>query len=185
MLPRLEGLGYVERRAPLERGGFVERRSRYRLHDPFFRFWFRYVWPNRSRLERGRVDEVAVKIDADFNNYMGLAFEDVCRTWLGAYATGPEADGITEIGSWWHRTGSPEIDIVTLRGGRFGPMGSCKWDRAAPPQALGNLMRDRETLAGPEADSELLVFARGFSDDLAQRAERESARLVAIDELYS
>jgi uncharacterized protein len=184
MLPRLEDLGYVERRPPLERGGFVETRSSYRLRDPFFRFWFRYVWPNRSRLERGRVDEVATKIDTDFDNYMGLAFEDLCRTWLGTYATGPEADGITEIGSWWHRTGSPEIDIVTLRGRRFGPMGSCKWDKGAPPQVLGNLMRDRETLAGPDADGELLVFARGFSDDLLQHAERERARLISISELY-
>jgi hypothetical protein len=184
MLPRMEELGYVERRAPLERGGFVEKRSSYRLRDPFFRFWFRYVWPNRSRLERGRVDEVAAQIEADFDNYMGPVFEDVCRTWLGTYATGREADGITEIGSWWHRTGSPEIDIVTLRGRRLGPVGSCKWDKAAPPQALGNLMRDREVLAGPDADGELLVFARGFSDDLAQRGARERARLIAVDELY-
>lgn len=184
MLPRLEELGYVERRAPLERRGFAERRSSYRLRDPFFRFWFRYVWPNRSRLERGRVDEVAARIDADFDNYMGPAFEDVCRTWLGTYSTVPEAEGITEIGSWWHRTGRPEIDIVTLRGRKFGAMGSCKWDRAAPPQALGNLMRDREALAGPDADGGVLVFARGFSDDLAQRAAREGVRLVTLDDLY-
>ena len=184
MLPRLEELGYVERRAPLERGGFAARRSSYRLRDPFFRFWFRYVWPNRSRLERGRVEEVAARIEADFDTYMGLAFEDACRAWLGSYATGPEADGITEIGSWWHRTGRPEIDVVTLRGRRLGPLGSCKWDRAASPQALGNLRRDREALAGPDAEGELLVFARGFSDDLAQRSAREGARLIAANELY-
>jgi hypothetical protein len=44
-------------------------------------------------------------------------------------------------------------------------------------------MRDRELLAGPDADGELLVFARGFSDDLAQRASRQGARLVVIDEV--
>ena len=130
---------------------------------------------------------------------MGLAFEDACRTWLGGYATGPEADGITEIGSWWHRTGSREIDVVTLRrysaeprfvsrfiaeARRLGPLGSCKWDPAASPQALGKLRRDREALAGPDAEGELLVFARGFSDDLVQRSAREGARLVAVDELY-
>jgi len=185
MLPRLEELGYVERRAPLERGGFVARRSSYRLRDPFFRFWFRYVWPNRSRLERGRTEEVAVRIEADFDNFMGLAFEDISRTWLGTYATGPEAEGLTEIGSWWHRTGSPEIDVVALRGRKLGPLGSCKWDREAAPQALGELMRDREALAGPDADGELLVFARGFSDDLTQRAARAGARLVSVDELYA
>jgi AAA+ ATPase superfamily predicted ATPase len=184
MLPRLDELGYVERRAPLERRGFVERRSSYRLRDPFFRFWFRYVWPNRSRLERGRVREVAAKIEADFDTFMGAAFEDVCRTWLGTYATGPEAQDLTEIGAWWHRSGNPEIDIVTLRGRRLGPLGSCKWDRNAPPQALGELLRDREMLAGPDTEGELLVFARGFSNDLIQRAEREGARLVGIDELY-
>jgi hypothetical protein len=186
MLPRLEELGYVERRAPpLERGGFVERRSSYRLRDPFFRFWFRYAWPNRSRLERGRVDEVAARIRADVDNFMGPAFEDACRAWLGSYATGPEADGSTEIGSWWHRTGSPEIEVVTLRGRRLGSLGSCTWDQAASPQALGNLKRDREVLAGPDADGELLVFALGFSADLEQHAARDGARLIALDELYA
>jgi AAA+ ATPase superfamily predicted ATPase len=185
MLPRLEELGYVERRSPLERSGHVERRSSYRLSDPFFRFWFRYVWPNRSRLERGRVSEVAEKITADVDTFMGLAFEDVCRTWLGTYASGPESQGLTEIGSWWHRTGNPEIHVVTLRGRKFGPLGSCKWDKSASAQALGNLMRDREALAGPDADGELLVFARGFSDDLRRRAARAGARLVDTDELYA
>jgi AAA+ ATPase superfamily predicted ATPase len=54
MPARLEELGYVEKRYPVELKA-REGRSSYRIRDPFFRFCFRYVFPNRSRLERGRV----------------------------------------------------------------------------------------------------------------------------------
>jgi hypothetical protein len=55
-LARLEDLGYLERRYPVTADG-REQRPGYHIEDPFFRFWFRYVAGNRSRLERHRVAE--------------------------------------------------------------------------------------------------------------------------------
>jgi len=185
MLERMETLGYIERRQPLTRKGFDQSRGVYRLSDPFFRFWFRYVWPNRSRLERGRVADVAAKVMADLDNFMGLIFEDCCRVWLGAYCDEPLASDVTEVGSWWARNHQPEIDIVTLRGHRYGPLGACKWDAHAPSQVLGTLRRDRETLLGPDADGELVIFARGFAEDLVSRAERDGVRLVSAADLFA
>ena len=185
MLTRLEELGYVERRSPLGPRGFAEKRSVYRLSDPFLRFWFRYVFPNRSRLERGRVSEVLATIEADLDTYMGLAFEDCCRTWLSTYAPATVGGAITEIGGWWHRTGTPEIDIVALRAGGPPLLGSCKWSAKAPSNVLGALRRDRDALLGEQDDAELLVFARGFSDELVAHAAREEVRLVSADELFA
>ncbi len=56
-LERLEDLGYVAPRYPLAADG-IEDRSSYQIADPYFRFWFRYVANNRSRLESGRIEEV-------------------------------------------------------------------------------------------------------------------------------
>jgi AAA+ ATPase superfamily predicted ATPase len=184
MLERLEDLGYVERRAPLSPAGFAPKRSVYRLSDPFMRFWFRYVFPNRSRLERGRVSEVLAAIEADLDTYMGLAFEDCCRIWLSTYAPEQIGAGITEVGGWWHRTGTPEVDVVALRERHPPLLGSCKWSAAAPSNVLGVLRRDRDALLGAGHDAQLLVFARGFSDELVAHATREDVRLISASDLF-
>ncbi len=184
MLRRLEELGYVERRSPLEPDGVVEKRGIYRLSDPYFRFWFRYVFPNRSRLERGRVIEVLDTIEADLDTYMGLAFEDCCRTWLGTYAPDPLGTGLREIGSWWHRTGSPEIDIVGIRDHDEPLVGSCKWNASTSTNVLGALRRDQERFLGPDAPAARVIFARGFSDELIDRAKRDGTELVPAAALF-
>ena len=66
-LDRLAKLRYIEQRQPLGGNGSAS----WSVSDPFFRFWFRYVYPNRSRLQRGRVDEVCEAILADIDNHMG------------------------------------------------------------------------------------------------------------------
>lgn len=78
-LERLQELAYLEFKAPSDPKD-QSRRGVYRIADPYFRFWFRYVFPHRSRLELGRVDEVAAEvaaeIEGDFDNHMGPIFED-------------------------------------------------------------------------------------------------------------
>src|SRR5579875_2042222 len=110
-LARLEDLGYIERRYPLTADG-REQRPGYHIEDPFFRFWFRYVAVNRSRLERRRTSEVLDEILADMDNTMGWAFEQCCRRWAGVYAPEDTVGAPREIGSWWSRGGKTEIDVV-------------------------------------------------------------------------
>ena len=46
-LDQLAKLRYIEERRSLEGNGSAS----WSVSDPFFRFWFRYVYPNRSRLQ--------------------------------------------------------------------------------------------------------------------------------------
>lgn len=183
MLERLGSLGYIELREPLGHGGPIANRGAYRIADPFFRFWFRYVFPSRSRLERGRVQDVCDAITADLDSFMGLAFEDACREWVGRYAD--ELPSFQELGNWWDRRGQTEIDVVATARRRFVLVGSCKWSQHADTNVLGQLKRDAETL-GPAADgAQLCIFARGFDPELSERAPREGVRLIDADELFS
>lgn len=184
MLTRLGELGYIELRRPLGPGGPVEKRGAYRIRDPFYRFWFRYVLPNRSRLERGRIGETLAIIERDEDNFMGLVFEDCCREWVGRYADHAALVDVDEIGAWWDRRGLTEIDVVGVRCRRYQLLGSCKWHAQAPAQVLGSLRKDQETLGPAGQDARLVIFARGFGDDLRLRAEREGVILVGADELF-
>ena len=182
MLARLEALGYLKARAPLSPTGPERKRSSYRLVDPFFRFWFRFVFPNRSLLERGRVKEVLGIVERDFDTYMGLAFEDCCREWVGRHASAEHFGAAQQLGSWWSRDGQVEVDVVGASRGRYELLGSCKWARSAGTEVLGQLLAHRNELP-KAAGARLAIFARGFEPELRRRAAEEDVTLVGIEEL--
>ncbi len=183
MLSRLETLGYLEARAPLSPGGPEARRTSYRLADPFFRFWFRFVFPNRSLLERGRVKEVLRIVERDLDTYMGQAFEDCCREWVGRHA-GDTLPASQQLGCWWSRDGQTEVDIVGVSRGRYDLLGSCKWDRKASGDALSQLLAHRDTLSRASS-AHLAIFARGFTPELRRRAAEEGVALVDANRLFA
>jgi AAA+ ATPase superfamily predicted ATPase len=179
-LYRLAKLGYIGERRSLGGKGTTS----WSVSDPFFRFWFRYVYPNRSRLQRGRVEEVCEAILADLDNHMGPVFEQVCRDWAGRYSADPRLAGAEDVGAYWTRAHDVEVDLVAR--GRKGVLavGSCKWSAQADAHDLDRLIELRGRVRGA-GNAALYVFARDFHVSLVERAEREGVRLVPADELFA
>ncbi len=184
MLSRLAELGYVELRHPISVRP-ENKRSVYRLCDPFFRFWFRFVFPNRSLLARGRVQEVLATIERDFDTFMGGAFEDCCREWVGRYATSEQAPSCEELGAWWSRDGQVEIDITGMTRSSYVLLGSCKWNQQAPAQVVGKLLEHRDFLGARAGRAKLMIFARGFAPQLVERARDEDVTLISAEALFA
>lgn len=183
-LARLEDLGYIERRYPLTAGG-REQRPGYHIEDPFFRFWFRYVAGNRSRLERHRAAEVSAEIRADVDNTMGWAFERCCRRWAAVYADEEVTGAPRQIGSWWSRDGQTEIDVVGISRHRYTLLGSCKWRRAVDIDVLDQLRDHQAALGGHAAAARLIIFGREqFTPELRERSAAEGIRLVSAAQLF-
>ncbi|HEX3692062.1 MAG TPA: ATP-binding protein [Solirubrobacteraceae bacterium] len=185
-LERLAELGYVTERTPVDPTGRGTR-GYWQLSDPFFRFWFRRVAPNRSRLDRGEaLDAVWEQVAADLDTYVGRIFEDVCRHWLARYSQIEPAVNATEIGSWWSRDGRHEIDVACADRDRYTLLGSCKWSRKAVGEdALDALRASRDAIPGPAADARLALFGRrGFTPSLKRRAAREGVLLVSAADLF-
>ncbi len=183
-LDRLEDLGYVERCFPIDLDGRQERVG-YHVSDPYFRFWFRYLAGNRSRLERRRVTEVLNEILADMDGVMGWAFEQCCRRWAGVYADDAAVGAPKEVGSWWSRDGQVEIDVVGVARHRYVLLGSCKWRRFVQEEVLDALRDHQAVLGGQAATAKLVLFAReGFSGSLVERAHDEGVLLVTAADLF-
>ncbi|HZV74256.1 MAG TPA: ATP-binding protein [Conexibacter sp.] len=183
-LERLEDLGYVTTRHALGVGG-PEGRASNQIADPFFRFWFRYLAGNRSRLESGRVDDVLDEIVADLDNVMGWAFEQCCRRWAATYADEAALGRPREIGSWWSRDGSLEVDVVGVRDHRYVLVGSCKWRRTADIDVLADLRRQQDALGPKAARARLALFARErFTDRLRLAAKEDDVLLVTAADLF-
>jgi len=87
------------------------KRRLYFIHEPFFNFWFRFIYSNRIDLEANRQNEVLAIIKKDFPAYCGLMFE-VLVTELIMGKQILRDHPFTKIGRWWHK--DKEIDVVAL-----------------------------------------------------------------------
>jgi len=187
VLQRLEELHYVELQQPVVLR--PERRIRpwWQVRDPFFRFWFRHVFPNRSRLEWGRVDEVLDELMGSFDSYVGHVFEDCCREWLARYASIAEMRDFRAVGRWWSNTPQAEIDVAVASKQRYTVLGSCKWHRGPIGESmLDDLIEQRVHLGARAAQARLVLFARdGFRTAVRTRAEREGVHLVTAADLFA
>jgi AAA+ ATPase superfamily predicted ATPase len=109
-------LHIIRRELPItEKNPERSKKGIYKIDDPFFRFWFRFVLPNVSKIEedveRAYDDDIHPFID----QFVSFSFEDVCKEFLVELNKNKQ-NGLplrfTRIGSWWHRDN--EIDIVAL-----------------------------------------------------------------------
>jgi AAA+ ATPase superfamily predicted ATPase len=123
----LQELDWVRKEHPY--GEKSEKRALYRIGDPFLSFWYRFVAPNGSALQfddprRVFRDRVAPYL----SDYMGWAvFEGVCAQWLKRRAREELGICLLDLGRYWNRDGTNEIDLVGRldRGNML--FGECKW----------------------------------------------------------
>lgn len=179
----LQGLGFIEREVPAtEKMPHKSKRGLYRITDPFVRFWFRFVFPQHSMLELGRIDEVLPSIEKDFDLFVSQTYEEICRREV-ALGLLDSADGWswTRVGRWWSR--QAEVDLVAMsRDGSAALFGEIKWSR----RPVGtNILADLENAATGVPLTEVLnqkyvLFSRsGFTDALLRIAgDRDDLLLV-------
>lgn len=107
-----------------------EKLGRYCVKDNFFKFWYKFIFPNQTPLNLGNTKFVSDLIKENLNGYVGRIFEDIVRELLILYNT-KEIKGLKlnfeNIGSWWDRN-SNEIDIFAynLKEKNF-LLGEIKW----------------------------------------------------------
>jgi len=186
-LQRLRDLQYLELREPVALERLRKVRPFWRIRDPFFRFWFRWVHPNRSRLEWGLAEDVLTEVERDLDSHTGIVFEDCCREWLARSSGLQEMRSFKAIGNWWCNDPPAEIDIAVVDKSRYVLLGSCKWQRGLlGPGALDQLYDHRALLGAKAARARLVIFARdGFRADLHERAQDEGVLLCTTEDLFA
>ena len=136
------------------------RLKRYRIADPYLRFWFRFVEPQLRNIEVGRSDLALRTFSNDWNTWRGKAIEPIVRDGVMRLAPHlePPFDSIETVGGWWDRRGEYEYDIVgCARGAIPVAIGSIKWRERATFGAndLARLAKGREVI--PKAGTARLV----------------------------
>jgi AAA+ ATPase superfamily predicted ATPase len=143
--------------------------TRYRVADPYLRFWLTYLGPAMPEIERARGDRVLARIRASWLAWRGRAIEPLVRESIDRLP--PEALGLGDIpppavGGYWTRTNDPEIDLVLADrapvADRVLGVGSIKWHDTAPfDQAdLTALVRHRSQLPGADESTPMIAVSR-------------------------
>lgn len=186
-LKELQRLALVNRETPILDSG---RRATYQVSDNLFRFWYRFIMPHRSTIERGIPTRALAAVNEHMSAYMGPVFEEICRQWLWhRYANGALDFEFDDIGRWWGSDPGArqeaEIDIVCKAGSLAAALGECKWRSEDFPATDLKKLLDRARLVSAMPDARYYAFAKsGFDRGCEALAENNSAvRLVSFAEM--
>lgn len=166
------------------------RRTLYGLSDNLFRFWYRYIFGNKTLLETDAWAVVWQKlILPDLPTYMGGIFEQVCRQYLlTANARGELPFLFTQIGRWWgtnpHSRRQEEIDLVATDGRQY-IFGECKWRNEPMPLSVLETLQERADICrSKRGETWFALFSKsGFTDALQEAAREEHVLLVDLPAL--
>ncbi len=76
---RLVELGFVQRETPFGASERDAKRSRYRIADPFLRFWFRFIEPRRSMIDARQASAIEQDFKRFLPGHVAEAWEDLAR----------------------------------------------------------------------------------------------------------
>ena len=173
-LTSLISLGIVKKEHP----AFAARskKSIYRIKDGMFRFWYRFVQQNVTKIHLGLGEDVFKQIEPQISAYMGEVFEDICIQWLWKeYAKGNLPVHFQDCGRWWgtnpQTKTEQEIDILAVD-----PTGSkaifceCKWtNEKVGVNVLDSLLAKSDAF-GYEEKYYMFFSKSGYTDAVAAKA---------------
>jgi AAA+ ATPase superfamily predicted ATPase len=175
-LETLQQLHLIERTVPVtDTQPHKSRRGIYRLKDNYLRFWFRFVFPNGSQLERGAAKAVfKTAIRPEMDHFSSIVFEQACRQYFWRVGLKGRLPFLPQqIGGWWNA--HQEVDLVILGEGQM-TLAECKW--SSRPVGIDILQEfegksaDVSREAGIETVSFALCSRSGFTKQLVELTKK-------------
>ena len=165
----------------------TSRKTIYGISDFMFRFWYRYVFTNRTLIETGAREAVWLKrIKPDYNNYMGLVFEKVCMDYLTERnARGELPILFTSIGRWWGTDSATrtqvEIDLIANDGKEY-LIGECKWRKEKLDMAVLQALKEKaDTFRKNRDRTWFVLFSKsGFTQAVIEEAKKDDT-VILVD----
>lgn len=132
---------------------------RYRISDPYLRFWFRFVESQVDLIARGRADIAIRRFDAGWTTWRGRAVESVIVDGLTRLAADhPDLREIEKVQAWWNRDHSVEVDLVAQTVKNVFGIGTIKWraNSSVTARNISELAKQRD-IVPHAADAKLIA----------------------------
>ncbi|MFB6283006.1 MAG: ATP-binding protein, partial [Halobacteria archaeon] len=189
-LDRLDTLQIIERDYPVTADPARSRKGRYKISDPLFRFWFRFVYGRTARYEVYGEDAYTDLIEPELPDFLSGTFEELCQQAV-LHEYGDEYRFIEEPGNWWSK--GHEIDIVAPNNCETLLVGEAKFRKSDVGYGVFAQLRNEAEMVdwtpsnGGETKYEYALFSRGgFTSSVEEAAvEQENLLLFTVDEVIS
>lgn len=173
----LTDLRITRREVPVTEKSFEKsKRGIYMLDDNFFRFWFKFVFPNKSFIEEGEIDYIiSKKIKPELDLFTSQIFEEVCRSFIRKGLT--LKIKFNKVGRWWSK--DAEIDIVGLNDDENTILfGEAKWSKKKVGIDVFNDLKRKAKMIewGKKNRKEYyaLFSRKGFTEEVLRVVENEN-----------
>ena len=174
----LMDLDLIEREVPVtETAPEKSKSGLYRITDNFIAFWFKFIYPYRSYLEKGETAFVLSQIKKCFvQNYAAFVYEDVCRSKMWELSA---ADNwgfhIDKVGRYWGAKAG-EIDIVAIDTiGKHIVLGECKYTNSPKGLSILHSLQEKAEamlkLTQAKSVQYILFSTAGFTQGLIDEAK--------------
>ncbi len=186
----LQTLRLIEKRVPC---GEPEnsRKSIYAFTDNFYRFWYRYIFSNKSYYDLLGAKDAAAEIMSGIPDYMGLAFEDICKEYLIKQAKLKKLPFVPAyIGKWWGNNpavrAQDDVDLLALDKKRSqGIFCECKFtNRPMPMEEYDDLLLASKAFPDSMKKYFMFISKSGFTSPVKERAGKEGVVLLTVNDLF-
>ncbi len=160
----------------------------YKLDNNYFKFYFRYIYPYISEIEKGEHSEgYESVVENSLNHYLGHIFEDICIEYVIIKNKRRELPvRFLKIGRWWNK--NEEIDIVAYLNSDY-IFAECKWrNEKAGSEVLSELEKRTEYVVNKDDFNKYyFIFSKsGFKENLINESKsRNDVILMDINKMNS
>ncbi len=167
-LKTLEALGIVEKVVPFSENPTKSRRGIYKVKDPLFAYWYRFVSPNVGAIESGAGSQVAqaVAFGDSLSTYVGMQFENICLQWIVRQnRLGKLGFLASSFGKWWGSDPGirEEVDIDVVAGNKQTGEAlfcECKWRNFFDETKALEVLEHRSTLVQGYSTKSYILFSK-------------------------
>jgi len=151
-LDTLIGLNILYKEFPFGENPEKSRKGIYRIRDNCYRFWYRYVFKNKTIIEQGAGAVLLRSFLPELNSYIGGPFEEICTQYMVRMNNLMALPFVfTQYGRWWKP--NAEIDMVfSDTSQKQFIFAECKWR---------NDLKDTAALTSLIEKSKLFILTRG------------------------
>jgi AAA+ ATPase superfamily predicted ATPase len=188
-LDRLEALHIIRKDHPVTVDPMRSRKTRYRIKDDLFRFWFRFIYGQETRYDLYRGTPYEDLIEPELPDFVSNTFEKLCQAAVPTLYSGLTFTKPPD--RWWHK--HREIDVVGITDSDTLLVGEAKFTNQ--PVGYDVLSRLEENAhhvewspsGGGEPRYMYALFTRnGFKRSVREAAEeRDDLRLFSIADVQA
>jgi len=184
-LTNLEKHLLIKKNIPLIlKGDSKSNKFLYSIDNNFLNFYFNFMYPYLSELDRGLKKNALEHFDTVFEyQYQGMVFESICQQLFeDAVSSGQFEWTISTLGGYWNNSNSIEIDVVSKDNETNKVfLGECKFFKTKPvDMRIYHKLKEKAKFLNEKDIIYGLFSVTGFSDDI-MRLAKSSDHLILFE----